>query len=103
MDDLQAEIDSLGWDLDVHILGINGIGFESGNPNIPVVSDLPWLQDIAAVRVWYWWDVTYRDIVILDKDNVRVATFNVTTSNLSLPANYDTLKALLASFANHGK
>jgi hypothetical protein len=102
MDNLQAEIDTLGWALDVHFLGVNEIGHGVGNPGIQLVSDLPWLQDNAEHNVWGSWNVNFRDVVILDEQNVPVATFNVTTYSLSVPANYDSLKTLLGTFAQGG-
>ena len=99
MDSLQVEIDSLGWALNVHFLGVNEIGNGIGNMWIPAVSDLPWLQDTAEQNVWDSWNVTFRDVVILDKENVPVATFNVTTYDLGVPANYDSLKTLLSTIA----
>jgi hypothetical protein len=99
MDSLQSEIDTLGWGLNVRFLGLNEIGHGVGNTNIPAVSDLPWLQDNTEQKVWDSWDVTFRDIVILDEQNVPVATFNVTTYNLGVSANYDSLRTLLGTFA----
>ena len=99
MDKLQAEIDTSGWGMDVQFLGVNEAGLEGGNPVISLVSTLPWLQETHDEPVWTDWDVTYRDIIILDDRNVPAAVFNVTTYNLAVQANYDSLRALLGQVA----
>ena len=100
MDSLQTEIDSLGWPLEVHFLGINETGQEPGNYLIPFVAHLPWMQDDATQHVWTSWGANWRDIMILDKNNTPVARFNVTTYNLTNPANFDSLKTLLSVYAH---
>lgn len=80
---------------DVHILGINEIGLESGNEAMCENRHLPWLQDTPADSVWASWDVTYRDVVVLDRENRKAAVYNLTVHDLSVEANYDSLKALL--------
>ncbi len=99
MDSLEAEIAAEIRSLDVRFVGLNEIGQESGNPNIPTVCDLPWLQDVEAQRVWESWEASYRDVIILDGENERVAVFNVTTGNLATPAHFDSLKSLLLGIA----
>jgi len=61
--------------------------------------DLPWLQDTARDDVWGSWDVAYRDLVILDADNRKVAVFNLTEHNLDDPAEVDALRQLLLDAA----
>jgi hypothetical protein len=56
---------------------------------------LPWLQETQADSVWRRWDVAYRDVVILDAQNVPVAVFNLTRHNLNNAAEYDSLRSLL--------
>lgn len=48
--------------------------------------------------VWDSWQITYRDVVILDGNNVPVAVFNLTSNDLQNSANYQALKDLLLSF-----
>lgn len=83
----------------VRILGINAVGAESGNAVMTNGRDLPWLQDTASESVWTAWDVTWRDVVILDGANRRIATYNLTEFPLSDAANYAELKAILESAA----
>ena len=45
--------------------------------------DLPLLQDTEESDVWTTsWAVTYRDVVILDANNVKVDVFNLTGTSL---------------------
>ncbi|MBK8164900.1 MAG: hypothetical protein IPK64_02930 [bacterium] len=81
----------------VRILGINEAGYESGNTQMTTGRDLPWLQDTVPEPVWTSWDVTTRDVVILDGANRVLSIFNLTEHPLSDAANYAALKALLAS------
>jgi len=90
----------------IQFIGVNEAGSESGNDNI--IGDgrtLPWLQDVdldsdGNSDVWTAWDVTYRDVIILDGTNWPVAVFNVTENNLSESAAYDALKQLVVDIAS---
>jgi hypothetical protein len=92
---MQQEIDAQAPARDVRLLGVNSVGAEGGNPAMTDGRTLPWLQDVPAQDVWTLWDVTWRDVVILDEDNQVVGVYNLTDHDLSLPANYDELKAML--------
>ncbi len=84
----------------VEILGINGIADERYNnlvgqtPNV-----LPWLQDTATADVWNRWQITYRDVVILDAFNRPIARDNLTTHDLGNPQNYAALRQALLALA----
>lgn len=77
---------------EIRILGVNAIGSEGGNDANCNGRDIPWLQDTAAEHVWTQWQITYRDVVILDANNVPVDVYNLTANDLGVPANYDELK-----------
>jgi hypothetical protein len=79
----------------VRIAGINTLGGESGNALVCEGRDAPWLQDTVAESVWTRWDIEYRDVAILDADNVPVAIYNLTTHDLADPASYAELRDLL--------
>ena len=83
----------------IRILGCNQIGSESGNPTVVIGRDLPWTQDTIAENVWVEWGVTYRDVIVLDADNIPVAVYNLTTNDLADPANYAALKQILKQAA----
>lgn len=81
--------------LPVAILGCNRSGSESNNLAACLGKDIPWLQDTPEDHVWTQWQVTYRDVVILDENNVPVAVYNLTEHDLNDPANYLELKTIL--------
>ena len=97
---MQAEPDLAGLALEVRILGVNGIGEESGNAAVCVGRSIPWLQDEAAVDVYTSWAVTYRDVIILDAENKVAGIYNLTSNDLGVSANYDALKAMLIHAAS---
>lgn len=88
-----------GLPLEVHVLGVNGAGMESGNGAMTSGRTLPWLQDVVAVNVWELWQVGFRDVVICDDDNRFAEVFNVTDHPLGEASNREALKALLRSVA----
>lgn len=96
---MQQDLDLMALPLAVGILGVNEIGAESGNPEACNGRDIPWLQETAAEPVWAPWGVTYRDVIILDGDNVVIGVYNLTDHDLNVQANYDELKAMLAAAA----
>jgi hypothetical protein len=96
---LQDEIRGEGWADNVQILGVNQVGYESGNAAACVGKDLPWLQETAQQLIWSPWEITYRDVIILDGSNRKVSVYNLTDHDLSQPGNYAELKALLQSAA----
>ena len=97
---MNAELALENLPLDVQVLGINPQGYESGNALMCDGRDLPWLQEAGGTSVWSDWGVTYRDVVILDQDNKPVTSYNLTTYDLGVPANYETLKSLLRAAAD---
>lgn len=99
MQDLQDDLDLNHPEVDVQILGVNDIGFESANDQMTDGRDLPWLQATVEQDVWELWGVTYRDVWVLDADNVPVGVFNVTSNNLGDPTNYETLKQMFLDAA----
>ncbi|MFN0151688.1 MAG: hypothetical protein ACKVU1_13370 [bacterium] len=96
---MQAEINADTMNVAIQILGVNGIGQESGNAQTCANRILPWLQDTTPQNVWNKWAIVYRDVVIVDAINRPVAVFNLTTKNLAEPANYDSLMTLLLGAA----
>lgn len=77
------------------LAAVNATGFEDAVPGMAERGDLPLLQDTAAADVWGAWAVEYRDVVLLDRENRRVAVFNLTVHDLAQPAEYAALKQLL--------
>ena len=89
-----------GLALPVKIFGVNGIGHEGGNADNCNGRTLPWLQDVAGVDVWTLWNVTYRDVILLNADNEVVDVYNLTSNDLANPANYEALRNMLVQHAN---
>jgi len=83
----------------IRLLGINSMGSETGNAAACDGRDIPWLQDTITDQVWIDWNVTYRDVVILDTRGAVAAVYNLTEHDLADPANYAELKALLKQIA----
>lgn len=96
---MQQDLDLMALPLAVNILGVNGMGLESGNPEACNGKDIPWLQETAGEPVWTTWGVTYRDVIILDGDNVVLGVYNLSTHDLNEQAYYDELKAMLVAAA----
>lgn len=75
------------------------MGEESGNDLMVAGRTLPWLQDDAATKAWVSWGVFWRDVYVLDGENRLVAIYNLTEHDLTDPANYAELKAILLAAA----
>jgi hypothetical protein len=96
---MQKELDALKANPGISILGVNQIGQESENALACDGKDIPWLQETMTGLVWIPWQVVWRDVVILDGQNRRQATFNLTSHDLGIAANYDSLRTLLLEAA----
>lgn len=96
---MQAELRVQRPDLAIELHGINAPGHESGNAQACTGRSLPWLQDTYADDVAGDWAITFRDCVLLDTANKTAHTYNLTTHNLSVPEDYQELKALLIALA----
>lgn len=105
MDTLQAELESTHPVLNIQLYGINEKGLDFSNEAVTAGRDLPWLQDVDANEngqsdVWYdLWDVTYRDVVVLDGDNVKFGTYNLTINDLADEPKYAEFRQLLLDAA----
>ena len=82
----------------VNILGVNAAGQESEDSLMTTGRTLPWLDDNAQSNVWGSWNVTWRDVVMLNSRNEKIAVYNLTEHDLAVPANYDSLKAMLLRY-----
>lgn len=86
-------------------MGINAEGQEIGNASMTDGRDIPWLQDVDADAdgksdVWdNLWNVTWRDVVILDDENVEVGVFNLTEHDLAIQEEYNALRQMLIDTA----
>jgi len=96
---MQKELIAENAGTQIRLLGCNQIGAESSNTEACNGRDIPWLQDTSAANVWVDWQVAYRDVVVLDQDNVPMAVYNLTLHDLADPANYAELKQILKNVA----
>jgi hypothetical protein len=85
--------------------GCSGTTYSAGNPTVTALGDIPWLQDVDAdsnclADVWFdSWNVTYRDVIILDGHNVQVGVYNLSTYDLGVAANYNAFRQMLITAA----
>ncbi|MBP88379.1 MAG: hypothetical protein CMJ64_16965 [Planctomycetaceae bacterium] len=102
---MQQDLDAAHPILNIDIIGINEIGHESANSLMTAGRSQPWLQDVdsdgnQASDVWTeLWDVTFRDVVILDSGNSIVESFNLTEHNLADSIDYTSLRTKLIDAA----
>jgi len=87
---------------DIRFMGINGPMYIDDNyQNMINGRILPWVQDTEESNIWYDWDVTLRDLFILDRNGNFVTKINLTTynpdPNTPCATNYDALYELLIS------
>ena len=55
----------------------------------------PVLQDLESVDLWGLWDITYRDVVVVNPNLVPIARLNLTTHDLADPSTYQALENLI--------
>jgi len=96
---MQGELDAEVPDLKIRLLGVNGAGHESGVATMISGRTIPLLQDTAEADVWAAWAVTYRDVIILDRENAPVGVYNLTEHDLSNMGDYVALKGMLIAAA----
>jgi len=94
-DELWIEQRTLQGSESIQILGVNRIGSEAGSIAMVTGLDLPFMQDTAMAHCQSLWAANDDDVVILDAANMPLATYNLAMHDLTDPANYEELKALL--------
>ncbi|MBL9037195.1 MAG: hypothetical protein JNG84_01650 [Archangium sp.] len=77
------------------MLGVNLSGHEAGNADFVMGRALPLLQDTPQVDAWNAWHTAWRDVVVLDASNAKRGVLNLTSHDLTVPANFAALKQLL--------
>ncbi len=95
---MQSELEALG--LDIQILSINKSGAESGVSSFTSDHALPMVQDTTELGVWDAWDATWRDVYLVDEDNVHIGTVNLTGHSLGTTEHYDELKNMFIEAAS---
>ena len=97
---MQKDFDANHPDAGIYILGINEAGFDD-NKAMYERRDLPWLLDSKEADLWGQWNVTFRDVIILDREGNEAGVFNLTEHNLDDPDEYEALKTLLLDIAGN--
>jgi hypothetical protein len=80
------------------VIGVNETGQEESNPLAVEGKTGPWLQDVDH-SVWTLWQAEWRDVIVLDAQNRKVAVFNLFEHSLGERENYDALRAILLGAA----
>ena len=95
---MQAELEAEYPSLSINILAVNEIGY--GN-SLGSDHTLPMLQDVSDADVWTSWNVTFRDVYVLDASNEVFGVYNLTQNSISdtTSANYDELKCMFVEAA----
>lgn len=86
-------------DLRVDVLGVNRIDQAAFNDAVINERRLVWIQDNEMARLWDSWEVTYRDVMIVDASNELIAVYNLTMNSLEIPAHRATLLQMLRASA----
>lgn len=94
---MAAELEAEG--VTVRIYGVNEAGLESGNAQASEGRDLPWLQDTPEENVWGRWKVDFRDVVVLDAENVPRSVYNLTENPLGQDGHDEELAEILRDLA----
>lgn len=84
--------------LPVDVIGVNEPG-QAQNSLMFNGKPLSWVRDNAQINVKLAWGVNYRDTIILNPLNGKVEVYNLSTYNLTVPANKAALKAKLVAAA----
>lgn len=95
-DDLAVDHPEIGF----AVVHVNGAGYDSGIPDLSLVTDDPIVQDDSTALVWTNWAVEWRDVYVLTPDNELYAVFNLTDYPLSDSANRDALYQLFVDAAS---
>ena len=91
---MQKELKAASPDINIEIVGINIPNDAQDNPAAISGQTLAWLQDSldATQSAWTNWQVTWRDVRIIDPSNKLIAVYNLTEHDLLNPTNYLALK-----------
>ncbi|MBB77248.1 MAG: hypothetical protein CMJ75_22305 [Planctomycetaceae bacterium] len=104
--EMQGQLDEEYPELAIDIIGMNEAGYAEDNAEMTAAGDLPWLQDVdqdnnGLSDVWRErWNITWRDVLILDSRNAPVGVFSLSSHNLNSSAAYSTLLDMLLDAAD---
>ena len=90
---MQEELDADGTQ--IQIIGVNQVGYESSNDLMSDGRNMPWLQETASLDVWGLWEVTYRDVIVVDATGKPMDVYNLSSNDLGDEANYAVMIQML--------
>jgi hypothetical protein len=96
---MAAELKATNPAVNIEILGVNMASDAADNPLVTAERTLPWLQDNFVNSAWEAWNVTWRDVRILNGRNELLYVYNLTINDLSIAANRAKLKQMFLSAA----
>ena len=76
-------------------LSVNASGYESSLDKLAEEGTLPILQDELEIDMWDRWQITYRDVVVVDENLKPIARINLTDNSLSDEPVYNALLNLI--------
>jgi len=105
---MQTELETKHPLLDIHFVGVNRAGLESGNAEMTDGKSIPWLQDMdhdsdGSSDVWADWGAGHLDLVVLDGNNELLAKTNLSAHPLEDQENHDALRETLIDVAMHSQ
>lgn len=102
LETLQTELRAAQPELNIELMGVNRTNDAVYNFLAVSGRKLPWLQDDAAnpeARVWERWKPVYRDVFIVDAQNILRGTYNLSQHDLADPIQRGALKDMLLAVA----
>lgn len=101
---MQTELQDEHPLLDIHFVGVNLAGLESGNAQFVEDTNLPWLQDMdhnadTMSDAWADWGAGHLDLMILDGNNEPAGSANLITHGLDDPQNHAALREAVIEVA----
>ena len=76
-------------------MGVNRRDQSGNNHLVTGTRSLPWVQDTIDADLWNSWDVTWRDVRIVNSQQELAGVYNLTSNNLGSPNNRASLKNML--------
>jgi hypothetical protein len=77
------------------------IGRQAYNSLVTPGRTIPWLQDTSSstANVQERWQAVYRDVIIVDENNLAVGVYNLSQHDLAIASNREDLKLMLLNAA----
>lgn len=90
---------------DIIFVGNSGINYDTDDYSDMVDGTIiPWTQDTEQYDIWDAWDISLRDLVVLNREGFEITRINLSTYGIDssgigeCTGNYETIKNLLLEF-----